>query len=566
MAEDITWDSAPKSHDEDITWGKTSELAPEPADHGLSERQKLSPVGKALSPLTSYPETYNRMNLEAQEQVKHGLHQIANPESLIDPQAHGISDVLTGAGNVAAGGIGYVASPVLAAYRSIAGQPVEDVTGIPREYTEFGLQLATPGLGLPKSPLRAAPEIMPVKPEANGPLGVTLSEGQLTHDLPAVRRESAARTGQLGTKAETTAREFAEQQAPQVSEARETVERGMDPSGGQILAESPYEAAEMAGQTFRNEAARTKAGVTEAYNHAKDLPGEIDSRAILGLGNTIKNNLPEELIIDDQLTPFASKMIKSIDEGISKLRIQNKADLVEPNQSEITGVSLRGLDQVRKKLSEYRSGAYANGPTDGRAASAVLNTFDDMIDRAVNNGMFNGDPRAVRAWNDARAAHADYKTTFGRGKNDPVGGVIQKIIGDRINPPETANALADHLYGASGVNPSDLNVRVAQRMKQVLGESSPEWAAVRQGLFRRLVDKGEDVTAYGSTNIANRLNKFLSGDGKDMASAVFTAEQRSLMKQYADLHRALEIPKGGYNSSETSTFVEPIMKRVALII
>ena len=41
----------------------------EAADHGLSERQKLSPVEKALSPITSYPETYQQMNREAQEQV-----------------------------------------------------------------------------------------------------------------------------------------------------------------------------------------------------------------------------------------------------------------------------------------------------------------------------------------------------------------------------------------------------------------------------------------------------------------------------------------------------------------
>lgn len=113
----------------------------EPADHGLSERQKLSPVGKALSPITSYPATYDRMNKDAREQVSHGVDQLT-------ASGNGAWETAKGAGNVALGGLGYVASPISAAYRSIAGQPIEDVTGIPREQTEFALQLATPGIGI----------------------------------------------------------------------------------------------------------------------------------------------------------------------------------------------------------------------------------------------------------------------------------------------------------------------------------------------------------------------------------------------------------------------------------
>jgi hypothetical protein len=138
---------------------------PEAADHGLSERQKLSPVEKAISPITSYPATYDRMNKDARAQISSGIDQIVNHESLTDPQAHGISDVLTGAAKTALGAAGYVASPISAAYRSIVGQPVEDVTGIPREYTEFAAQLATPGIGLPgavKAPVAAIPSAAPV--------------------------------------------------------------------------------------------------------------------------------------------------------------------------------------------------------------------------------------------------------------------------------------------------------------------------------------------------------------------------------------------------------------------
>jgi hypothetical protein len=134
----------------------------EPADHGLSERQKLSAVGRILSPVTGYPETYVRMNKDARGQFSRGVDQIANRESVIDPQAHGISDVINGVTNMGLGAVGYVTSPISAAYRSALGQPIEDVTGIPREYTEFAAQLATPGIGLPgaaKAPAVIAPRV-----------------------------------------------------------------------------------------------------------------------------------------------------------------------------------------------------------------------------------------------------------------------------------------------------------------------------------------------------------------------------------------------------------------------
>lgn len=128
-------------------------------DHGLAERQKLSPLEKAASPITGYWDTYQKMNKEAQDQVSRGAGQIMNPGDLTTREGTGLSDILTGAGNMAAGAVGYVASPVNAAYRSVVGQPVEDVTGIPREYTEFAAQLATPGIGLPRAVPAPAPNI-----------------------------------------------------------------------------------------------------------------------------------------------------------------------------------------------------------------------------------------------------------------------------------------------------------------------------------------------------------------------------------------------------------------------
>jgi hypothetical protein len=172
---------------------QTRAMAPEPADHGRSERAKLSPLQLALNPITSYPETYMRMNQDARDQISLGRDQLNRPEtdqtdypatgSEFDAVApHPLSNIAKGAGNVALGTVGYVSSPLNAAYRSLIGQPLEDVTGLPREYTEFAAQLATPGFGPLKIP--GKPGVVPPRPAPNDPFGIASSETPVTQELP----------------------------------------------------------------------------------------------------------------------------------------------------------------------------------------------------------------------------------------------------------------------------------------------------------------------------------------------------------------------------------------------
>jgi hypothetical protein len=233
---------------------------------------------------------------------------------------------------------------------------------------------------------------------------------------------------------------------------------------------------------------------------------------------------------------------------------------VPPN---IVGVNLEGIDQIRKRLSTIRKDAFSSGNgADGRAAKAVLDAFDSHIDAAINGGMFHGDPRAIGAWNDARAFYADYSKTFTAGKNDPIGRVVEKIIGKGGNPAAIPNDVADFMYGTAGVNPSSLNVGVVNRLKSTLGDRSPEWSAIKQGLFARLVEAGEGSTALGPGKVAQRLSKFLNSDGKEMAGLVFSDAERDVLRKYASLMRQIEVPQAGANWSNTATFAAKALDKI----
>lgn len=126
---------------------------------------------KASEPISNYPATYASANREAREQMARGWDQFSAPppadqtEDEYEAQLVADRDLLNrakGIANIGLGAVGYTLSPIHAAVRSVIGQPIENVTGIPKEYTDFGTELLIPGLGFTK--LRGAPGEVPLRP------------------------------------------------------------------------------------------------------------------------------------------------------------------------------------------------------------------------------------------------------------------------------------------------------------------------------------------------------------------------------------------------------------------
>src|ERR1700722_6144002 len=412
---------------------------------------------------------------------------------------------------------------------------------------------ARPGLG--PRPIGVAPTPVP---------DVLLSQGQSTGNLGLIKQEQKAAAGDLGTAAQERAKQFNAQQAGQVQNANDVVAKSFD-QFNQNIAQNPRDAGAIAQQGLQQARNVEKAAVTNKYQTAGALGGKIDSSAFLNMGGSIRSDLtgrPEPVIIDDKLTPWANQAIGEIDKA-SNFNIPNAANPAgAPNPSQVRGVSLEGLEQVRKRLSELRRGAWANNASDGRATSAVLDAFDDHVTQAVNSGAFRGNPDAVDAWNEARASSAEFKKKFSANKGDTVGKQIEKIIGPRGGEPLTPNDVADALFGRAGTNPGSTNVGVAARVRNILGKDSPEWSAVNQGLFSRLVERGEGEAEMGPGMIANRIFKFLNSDGRDMANAVFSPAERQAIAKYGDLMRKLEVPKGATMTAGSAPLVGPILRRI----
>jgi len=457
-----------------------------------------------------------------------------------------------------------------------------------------GGMLAVPRVA-PKS-VPVAPEVMANK-EIAGEFGIPLSKGQATQDLDAIRYEDLSARGAYGKPAQDRAATFfddqygatqqagrdisggmAGQRGPVESpgqaaevvagdvgeratlarslmeaarlraEAEATAQRGMVQDSGRVVddvvrqgnpaVENPLDVAAGVRNSVQEAAAANRQDFKSKYDEFGRLPGEFDASAVRGMGNRIKNDLSfrdEPVVIDDQLTPLASRAIQEID-NMSAPRIQNRADpRAAPDPEEITSVSLKGVDQMRKKLVAYYQGARnagPNGESDRRAMQAVMEAFDNNIERSITEDLFSGDPRALQALQEARASYSRYRNTFGpQRKGDDVGDAMRRIVEQNRTPEEVAN----YIIGSGKLGSSGLPVRIADRLQEVLPPE--QFNAVRQAIWQRASQvRGQD----GGIDPIKSARSTLDFLGTTLAQRHFNAQERAAMREHAQGVMALE--------------------------
>jgi hypothetical protein len=391
---------------------------------------------------------------------------------------------------------------------------------------------------------------------AAGQLGIPLSRGQATQNMAAQQTEQTALRSGANPRANETATQFFNRQNEAAQAARGQVGARL---GGDV-ADTPLDAAAMAAQGIRSRAVDAKARATGLYDEAFSAPGDFAPEAVRGIGTRIQQGLTsraDPIIIDDVTTPIATRAMRELD-NISNLRIQNVADPAgQPAASEIVGVNMRGIDQARRRIQAYYRAA-APGSADRRAMQAVIGEFDGQIEQAMSRGLFSGDDRALDALREARSAYRSYQTTFKpQGAGDDVGQAMRRIIERDAQPQEVANLL----YGQAKIGERGVSVRLAERLEGVLGKDSPEWAAIRQGLWQRLTSKPEGVTDFGPQAQGQRIAQFINGDGRALAQKLFSPDELRQMREYANVMGLIAPMRGAVNTSGTA-YIAPMVQRI----
>ena len=392
--------------------------------------------------------------------------------------------------------------------------------------------------------------------------GIGLTAGQRTGNPALLSREDAMLGGAYGPKAQEVAQAARARQVEQIAAAQE----GLGEVAGRGVAQldRPAQAGAVVTDAVRGAANEARAGFKSLYDEAFSSEGYMRPEFFTGVQGagrqmTMPNaavnefsaplsqriterlvNRGEPVIIDDVITPVASRALRELD-NVSNLKLGN---IGQPGAGDvIEGVTLRGVDQARRKLVAFYKAA-RNNPSDARAVQQIINEFDDQVEQAVTSGLFSGDPKFLDALRGARQAYSSYQRTFKpRGSGDDVGRAMQKIVEWDASPEQVAN----YLYGSAKVGNTGLSVRMADRLKEILGESSPEWAAIRQGAWQRLTGVAEGRTPMGAQKMSERILEFVNGDGKTLAQRLFSPEELAQMRRFANVLKATVARPGTTN-------------------
>lgn len=75
------------------------------------------------------------------------------------------------------------------------------------------------------------------------------------------------------------------------------------------------------------------------------------------------------------------------------------------------------------------------------------------------------------------------------------------------------------------------------RIAEATGGDAEAMQAIRGGVWNRLSQATDGVTAKTPERVASGINEFLHGSGRDLANRLFTHEQQGIMQAYADTVR-----------------------------
>lgn len=426
------------------------------------------------------------------------------------------------------------------AARGVAGDPAQAIATRANEGTARAMQEAEDRFAAGLDPSGTSPRATPQ--EAAGDVGAEL--------VAQEQRRAAAEVARI---------RGGEQDLAGVSRSLEAPVPAADRQG---IPNAPFEGAAATQAAVQRAAQEAAAARTAAYDAQAVLPGEFSPAMFTRAGNAIRNRLGtgrDAVRVSDRVTPNTAEGLQVIDEQLGQLRFENqtrRGDMVigpdgRPQNPPITPSD---VEQVRKQLVILRRQANSaarqpgGSAEDARGVSRLMDEFDDHVRRGVEAGGFSGDGPAYLAGADrARGLHAQFRQNFSKtGPADRVGATVEDIIGRNGGTPMDPGRLMQTLIGAADNPGSGLAhaTAVVQRLRNVIGENTPDWAAFRKGVLAHLTQAEPGAAAIAHDVQADRVMSLLnSPKSRLLSQALFSpAERQNLARYAANVRGSIDAP------------------------
>jgi hypothetical protein len=215
----------------------------------------------------------------------------------------------------------------------------------------------------------------------------------------------------------------------------------------------------------------------QMYERAEATRAGIRTEAVQNEFVPVTQQIRRDFIVEEM--PRANRLLAEVE------RIND----LPPNSA----VTLNAMERWHKKANRAAKGMRRDSD-ERMAIETAIRAKEDFLDAKFNSAMVSGDPTAIEAWRGARRANADYRRRF----RD------EKVIRDMVDIEATPETVRQWIFGTNAVGARKESAQFVQRIKQELGEDSPQFAALRadaahdimRPLFREGPDGGPDLRGF----------------------------------------------------------------------
>ena len=376
--------------------------------------------------------------------------------------------------------------------------------------------------------------------------GVTLTKGGRSLDPNQLNLEDSMRAGSLGQRAQNAYLQNEQQLLG-------NVQRAADDMATQIGGVSPLDnqqAANTVINAVRNSESSARAAERAAYDSVTDAG--LRGNEYKGLINRTKNSINSiDFPKGDEYTATNSAL-KYLDDNMEIMkRIEGSKKL--SSRFEGRSIPVKRIEQMRRTLNGfYRDAA---NDTDRRNVTTMIRAFDDYMDNATVRSLMTGDSSAIEQYKQARRLTSDYFRKFseqpditrtGRSIPDNPGRFLEKVIFSNPTDEEVANAL----FTSSALSNKAAG-NMATRFRDVLGQNSPEWNAVRQAAFRNMLGFKTEMAdrVISPAKTAENIRKAM--ENRSLMNVLFTGEEQAKIARFANLVSRVDPNLGNLKSRVT---------------
>lgn len=359
---------------------------------------------------------------------------------------------------------------------------------------------------------------------AAGKLGIPLTKGQASGEVPQIASEEAMRAGARGQGAYDVMRGFDQRQGAAVSGARGRVSDDLAPN----VEADAVDTGQMVMDGVRREAETAKAAAQQAYATFEEMGGGIKGEAAQGFMNRVAQRFAREDIVPEagmSNTTQALKLVNRMMEG-----------------AERGAIPFKRLETTRQRLNQLsRASVRGSDGGDQMAMRELLGEYDEWLEDSVVNIITDGTPEAMQKVREARKLWSAYTRTFA-GREGP-DNTIRKIVEDDLSPDQVMG----WLIGSSAKIGGGATAKTVNRLRDVLGADSREFMALKKAAFDRMTTKAGDM--IGPDAMFANLGEFLEGKGKALSAELFTPDELGRIREFRSAVGALKKPQKATNPS-----------------